>query len=601
MKRAIVLTGSELRHRYFRMRLAAEDGIAVVRTYCEGQEKSHAALVEKDEGDKSLRRLHLAARDQSECDFFADYVAAVPDRSNPAFVAKGAINEEAVVAEIEAARPDLLVAYGCSLVKSRLLETFAGRFLNVHLGLSPYYRGSGTNFWPLVNGEPEYVGATFMHIDPGIDTGAIIHQIRARYILGDSPATIGNRLIADMIAPYAAIVRGLDRLAPMEQPAAPDDERVYRANDFSEESVARGLRAASWRHGRRLSRRAGGARCRGSDRPPPGDCAMKAVMYHYVRPVDPRLPRLRALHIEDFRDQLDHFEREYGFVEQSAFLDAFAGGPAPTRGVVLTFDDGVKDHHDHVLPELAKRGLWGIFYVPTAPWRTGELLGVHRVHELLARFEAEAVAEALGAVLRDGDFTAETDSYFEDRTYRQQAEEAPFLWVKRMLNYSTRLPLRERLLNGLYGALLPDGGIGAEAFYCDPAEIRALHDAGMLIGCHSRSHGVMSQLSTAEQREEIATGFAELEAVVPARPRTFCYPYGGFHTFTAETEAILDALGVAFSFNVEQRDVTANDVSDRPQALPRYDCNHFPHGRARSVEAQLAAVGAPAERDVSGV
>jgi len=48
------------------------------------------------------------------------------------------------------------------------------------LGLSPYYLGSGTNYWPLVNEKPEFVVATFMHIDTDIDTEEIIHQIRAK-------------------------------------------------------------------------------------------------------------------------------------------------------------------------------------------------------------------------------------------------------------------------------------------------------------------------------------------------------------------------------------------------------------------------------------
>ena len=112
-------------------------------------------------------------------------------------------------------KPDLLVCYGSSLIKSDLLRKFEGRFLNVHLGLSPYYRGSGTNVWPLINIEPDMVGATFMYIDAGIDTGKIIHQIRADVYLGDSPHTIGNRLIRKMTSTYAEIVCNFNDLEPL--------------------------------------------------------------------------------------------------------------------------------------------------------------------------------------------------------------------------------------------------------------------------------------------------------------------------------------------------------------------------------------------------
>ena len=118
-----------------------------------------------------------------------------------------------------------------------LLAEFEGRILNVHLGLSPYYRGSGTNFWALVNGEPEYVGATFMHMDAGVDTGLIIHQIRARVYPGDSPHQVGNRLIADMAATYITVIRNFDRLELPSQPPAPQTVRCYRKRDFTPASV----------------------------------------------------------------------------------------------------------------------------------------------------------------------------------------------------------------------------------------------------------------------------------------------------------------------------------------------------------------------------
>jgi methionyl-tRNA formyltransferase len=130
------------------------------------------------------------------------------------------------------------VAYGCSLIKDPLLSEYEGRFLNVHLGLSPYYRGTGTNFWPLVNGEPEYIGATFMHIDEGVDTGEIIHQLRARVHPGDNPHDIGNRLIADVGRLYPELVRRFDELHPVEQPPEPDEEHYYRSADYSPAATA---------------------------------------------------------------------------------------------------------------------------------------------------------------------------------------------------------------------------------------------------------------------------------------------------------------------------------------------------------------------------
>lgn len=107
----------------------------------------------------------------------------------------------------------------------------------MHLGLSPYYRGAATNFWPLVDRNPACVGATFMYIDQGIDTGEIIHQVRASYDFFDNPSTIGNRLIKDMTEVFAEIIIKYDFLIKPEIPAYSDFRKFYKKRDFTEDSV----------------------------------------------------------------------------------------------------------------------------------------------------------------------------------------------------------------------------------------------------------------------------------------------------------------------------------------------------------------------------
>jgi len=237
MKRIVILTGSERRHEFFRRYVALSDEIEVIQSYCEGQEKSLRTLVERDEIADDLRLQHLAAREQAEQDFFELFCETTPDNASPVHLPKGQINSAAYTERIRHAQPDLLVAYGCSIIKEPLLSAFGGRFLNVHLGLSPYYRGSGTNYWPLVNGEPEYVGATFMYIDAGIDTGEIIHQVRATCAWGDTPSQIGNRLIVEMTRVYRHLITHFDGLERMPQLPNPSNERVYKRKDYTEESV----------------------------------------------------------------------------------------------------------------------------------------------------------------------------------------------------------------------------------------------------------------------------------------------------------------------------------------------------------------------------
>jgi len=237
MKKVIILTGSELRHVFFCKFISLDKNIKVINSYCEGREKGLQELVDKDKVRNDIRAKHLSARKQSEEDFFRLFVDTTIDESHSISLQKGDINKTEYVRAIINSNPDLLIAFGCSIIREPLLDAFPGRFLNVHLGLSPYYRGSGTNYWPLVRAEPEYVGATFMHIDAGIDTGEIIHQIRANFSLGDSPSQIGNRLIVQMSFVYRNIIINFESLAKMPQLCLSLNKKVYRKKDFTEESV----------------------------------------------------------------------------------------------------------------------------------------------------------------------------------------------------------------------------------------------------------------------------------------------------------------------------------------------------------------------------
>lgn len=219
-----------------RVVLSNHPKINTLRSYCEDKAQSLIERLECGNSPNEVLIHHANARNLSEEDFFSSTCNLVEDQSTPTLINKGKINDESIVKEIIELDPDLLCCYGSSIIKSELIRAFEGRFLNLHLGLSPYYRGSGTNYFPLVNREPQYVGATFMHLDGGIDTGRIIHQIQARMHAGDNVHQIGNRLISDASLIYANLIARFDEIVLQEQPFAPEPKLYFRKH-FTENSL----------------------------------------------------------------------------------------------------------------------------------------------------------------------------------------------------------------------------------------------------------------------------------------------------------------------------------------------------------------------------
>lgn len=241
--RVVLLTGCELRHDFIRISLALNPRIQVQRTFCEKK----TTLRSLNTGDR-IALTHAKEREQSEDDFFRAFVELAPDHSNSVSIPGGSINDANYRDEILSLNPDILVCYGTSIIREPLLSDFEGRFLNIHLGLSPYYRGAGTNFWPIVRNEPEFVGVTFMQIDAGVDSGPVIHQMRATMFPNDSIHSVGNRLIRDIALVLPVIVDRFPLFRRIPQDTIDlkgNNEKVFRSRDFSGASVVEALEEIS--------------------------------------------------------------------------------------------------------------------------------------------------------------------------------------------------------------------------------------------------------------------------------------------------------------------------------------------------------------------
>ena len=75
----------------------------------------------------------------------------------------------------QALKSDIFVVFGSSFIKGWLAQYLVEKSaLNLHMGLSPYYRGAACNFWAIYDSLPNYVGATIHYLSKGLDSGPII-------------------------------------------------------------------------------------------------------------------------------------------------------------------------------------------------------------------------------------------------------------------------------------------------------------------------------------------------------------------------------------------------------------------------------------------
>ena len=66
---------------------------------------------------------------------------------------------------------DVYVVFGASYIKGPLVEFLVThRAINIHMGVSPYYRGTSCNFWAVFDGNPDLVGATIHLLSRGLNS-----------------------------------------------------------------------------------------------------------------------------------------------------------------------------------------------------------------------------------------------------------------------------------------------------------------------------------------------------------------------------------------------------------------------------------------------
>jgi hypothetical protein len=82
---------------------------------------------------------------------------------------------------------DLFVVFGASFIKRPLVDVLVEKkAINIHVGVSPFYRGSSCNFWAVNDNNAEYVGATIHLLTAGLDSGPMLFHTFPSYD-GENP------------------------------------------------------------------------------------------------------------------------------------------------------------------------------------------------------------------------------------------------------------------------------------------------------------------------------------------------------------------------------------------------------------------------------
>ncbi len=101
----------------------------------------------------------------------------------------GSVNDEGVPNLLRQSAPDVVVVAGTRIIGRRVLGSVDAPFVNMHMGITPTFRGVHGGYWALAENRPELCGVTIHLVDPGIDTGGVLAQATISPGAADSYST----------------------------------------------------------------------------------------------------------------------------------------------------------------------------------------------------------------------------------------------------------------------------------------------------------------------------------------------------------------------------------------------------------------------------
>lgn len=203
--KVLLLTGSHPRHLYVVNKLAQ---LGVVAAHI--MEKRGAFVPQPptnlDEIDRKNFIRHFADRDEAEHRHFTgnDTVnVEVPTLE----VSRVSLNSIETIEWVCSQSFDLAISYGVHMLSKELLEVMPEHSWNIHGGLSPWYKGNTTLFWPFFMLRPNWAGMTIHRLSARLDAGDIVHHAVPELADGDGLHDVACKAVAQAAEDLVQIIQ----------------------------------------------------------------------------------------------------------------------------------------------------------------------------------------------------------------------------------------------------------------------------------------------------------------------------------------------------------------------------------------------------------
>ncbi len=229
--------------------------------------------------------------------------------------------------------------------------------------------------------------------------------------------------------------------------------------------------------------------------------------------------------------------------------------------ILLTFDDGTRDHYDIVYPILKKYNISGLFFL-CSNILEHRILDVNIIHQIIANSQFDDLFSNFQKMLIENNITNDNYKMLINTEY----DDKKMLYFKQMLQFILPDDIKNKILNKL--ANIYKVSLNFDDYYMNVEQIKEMKENGMEFGFHASTHKRLEKLSYEEQFNEIISNMDLLvkENIIDD-DAAFSYPFGSYN---CDTLNILRKNKIKYAFGINMRQFTCKD---NLLTIPRYDCN----------------------------
>lgn len=304
---------------------------------------------------------------------------------------------------------------------------------------------------------------------------------------------------------------------------------------------------------------------------------LNVVMYHYIRDLhSSEYPELKALELKKFITQLSYLQSKYNIVSSKEISNAiYNGGSLPEKPLLLTFDDGYKDHLE-VSNILYKRGLSGLFFPVLSVLDNKKVLDVNKIHFILASVKSgkNLKLELDDILIKKYGFKIKDINRLSNQFAKPNRwDKGEIIYFKRLLQHELPDECRTTLVNYFFQKHL---NVSEEDFsnklYLDKTDLHKMHKIGMEFGSHGTNHIWLNKVDRDIQEYDILNSYKRMREIgIIKNEFYFCYPYGGYNV---DTLNILKQNKCSLAFTVDPKPFNLH--KEDPLKISRFDTNDFP-------------------------